>query len=375
MPVRNGFGTAAAIALMTTLGAVLLSACGPDAGGSGPTAAPTGGAAPATGAPGSATPTTATTPAGAAPATGAPATGAPGTATPGAPSGSPAPGGKEVNGTSAANHLTISAGTRTVAMNGTRVDFGTVVRDLAWSPDGRKAAFVDGDGDLVTANPDGTGKAVLAKNPGGETWSHPTWRHATADPGVTVGAEALERFDTIVFASGKGGVLRLEKVPAKTPGAVPEVLTPHNSEGGSEDMPQPPQTGNTWADAGGHRGEIAYANAPTDEVYIYDDYIRPDTRALGKGSQPALSPDGEHVVFVRSVNGHDHLFSRSTRFDRTAETDLTPSATTDYTEPAWSPDGRTVAARTPDGVSTLPADGSAEPVQVSTLKGLPAYRP
>ncbi|MFD8756112.1 hypothetical protein ACFV0O_34810 [Kitasatospora sp. NPDC059577] len=350
MSVRNRFGTAAAIALMTTIGAVLLSACGPENSGSGSTTAPTGAA------PGSA---------------------APGTAAPGAASGSgsPAPGGKEVNGTSAANHLTISTGTRTVAMNGTTVDFGTVVRDLAWSPDGKKAAFVNGDGDLVLANPDGTGKVTLAKNPGGETWSHPTWLHATTDPGVTDVPGALARFDAIVFASSKGGALKLEKVPTKTPGATPEVLTPHNSEGGSDTMPQPPQTGNTWANAGGHRGEIAYANTPANEVYIYDDYIRPATRDLGKGSQPALSPDGEQLVFVRSVNGHDHLFTRSTQFDRKAEKDLTPSATTDYTEPTWSPDGRTIAARTPDGVSTLPADGSAPPAQVSTVKGLPAYRP
>ncbi|RKT08908.1 WD40 repeat protein [Streptomyces sp. 1114.5] len=350
MSVRNRFGTAAAIALMTTVGAVLLSACGPDTTDSGPTAAPTGAA------PGSA---------------------APGTAAPGAPSkpGSPAPAGKEVNGTSAANHLTISTGTQTVALNGTTVDFGTVVRDLAWSPDGKRAAFVNGNGDLVTANPDGTGKVTLAKNPGGETWSHPTWQHATADPGVTDVPGALDRFDTIVFASSKGGVSKLEKVPAKTSGATPEVLTPHSSEGGNENLPQPPQTGNTWANAGGHRGGIAYANTPADEVYIYDDYIRPSTRDMGKGSQPALSPDGEHLVFVRSVNGHDHLFARSTASDQKAEKDLTPSATTDYTEPAWSPDGKTIAARTPDGVSTLPADGSAAPTQVSTVKGLPAYRP
>ncbi|GHF63942.1 hypothetical protein GCM10018790_47340 [Kitasatospora xanthocidica] len=364
MSVRNRFGTAAAIALMTTVGAVLLSACGPDTSGSGATAAPTGTA------PGS---TAGTSAPGSTPGTSAP--GAP--SQPGTPSqaGSPAPGGKEVNGTSAANHLTISTGTQTVAINGATVDFGTAVRDLAWSPDGKKAAFVNGNGDLVTANPDGTGKVTLAKNPGGETWSHPTWLHATREPGDTSGTEGLERFNTIVFAATKGGVLKLERVPTKTPGATPEELTPHNSEGGNDNLPQPPQTGNTWANAGGHRGAIAYANTPANEVYIYDDYIRPAARELAKGSQPALSPDGEHLVFVRSVNGHDHLFTRSTAWDQKTEKDLTPSATTDFTEPAWSPDGRTVAARTPDGISTLPADGSAAPTQVSTIKGLPAYRP
>ncbi|MBD0690204.1 PD40 domain-containing protein [Streptomyces sp. CBMA123] len=346
MPVRNRFGTAAAIALMTTASAVLLAACGPDNSDPG-SAAPsaTGSAAPGTAAPGG-----------------------------GAHSGSPAPGGKEVNGTSAANHLTISTGTKTVAMNGTTVDFGTVVRDLAWSPDGKKVVFVNGDGDLVTANPDGSGKSTLAKAPSGEAWSHPTWQHAAKGPSGDSVPNETERYNNIVFAAAKGGVLRLATVPAK--GGTVADLTPHNSEGGDAGSePQPPQTGNTWANAGGQQAEIAYANTPADEVYIYDDYIRPATQDIGKGSQPALSADGRAIVFVRSVNGHDHLFTRATEHGKSAEKDLTPSATTDYTEPAWSPDGKTVAARTPDGVSTVPADGSAAPAQVSTIKGLPSYRP
>lgn len=344
MSVRNRFGTAAAIALMTTVSAVLLTACGPDS--SDPAASPTSGAPAATGSAG-----------------------------PGGASGSPAPGGKEVNGTSAANHLTISTGARTVALNGTTVDFGTAVRDLAWSPDGKKAVFINGDGDLVTANPDGGGKVVVAKHPAGETWSHPTWQRATKDASNGAVPNATDRFKNLVFASDKGGTLRLETIPATSVGGAPEELVPHNSEGGNANIPQPPQTGNTWANAGGQRGEIAYANTPAGEVFIYDTYIRPNTHSMGKGSQPALSTDGEHLVFVRSVNGHDHLFSRSTAADQKSEKDLTPSATTDYTEPAWSPDGRTIAARTPDGVVTLPADGSAAPTRVSTIKGLPSYRP
>ncbi|MEV7598441.1 LpqB family beta-propeller domain-containing protein [Kitasatospora sp. NPDC089797] len=349
MSVRNRFGTAAAIALMTTASAVLLSACGPDNSD-----------------PGSAAP--------GATGTAAPGGTAPAGAAPGGGSGSPAPGGKEVNGTSAANHLAISTGTRTVAMNGTTVDFGTVVRDLAWSPDGKQVVFVDGSGNLVTAAPDGNGKSTLAKAPAGEAWSHPTWQHAAKDPSGNDVPGATERFNNIVFASAKGGLLQLESVPAK--GGTPQVLTPSSSEGGTDNgIPQPPKTGNTWANAGGRQGSVAYANTPADEVYVYDDYIRPNTHDIGKGSQPALSPDGGHVVFVRSVNGHDHLFSRSTDYQQKTETDLTPAAATDYTEPAWSPDGRTLAARTPDGVSTVPADGSAAPTRVSTIKGLPSYRP
>lgn len=50
--VRNRFGTTAAIALVVGVGAVLVSACGPENGDSAPTAAPTGGAAPTGSTPG-----------------------------------------------------------------------------------------------------------------------------------------------------------------------------------------------------------------------------------------------------------------------------------------------------------------------------------
>ncbi|MFJ9693870.1 TolB family protein [Kitasatospora sp. NPDC101183] len=352
--MRNRFGTAAAIALMTTVSAVLLSACGPD--NSDPVAAPTSGT---TAAPGGS---------GGSGGSGGTGGGGTGKATP------PGPTGQVVNGTSAANHLTISTGGTTVAMNGTTVDFGTAVRDLQWSPDGKRAVFVNGDGDLVTSNPDGGGKTVVAKHPAGETWSHPTWQRSGRDNLADTSPNATERFKNIVFASEKGGAVKLETIPAKSVGGTPEVLAPHNSEGGNENMPQPPQAGNGWPNAGGQRGEIAYANGPANEVFVYDTYIRPNTHSMGKGSQPAISPDGEQVVFVRSVDGHDHLFRRST-LDAKSEKDLTPKAATDYTEPVWSPDGKTLAVRTPDGIATLPSDGSAAPVQVSTVKGLPSFRP
>ncbi|MFD0330721.1 hypothetical protein ACFQZC_27295 [Streptacidiphilus monticola] len=121
-----------------------------------------------------------------------------------------------------------------------------------------------------------------------------------------------------------------------------------------------------------------YANTGDGDVYIRDDYLRQQGGAMTAGSQPAVpaapaqgSPAEGEVVFVRSVGGHDHLFLER----GTSATDLTPNAATDYTEPAVSPDGRTVAARTPDGIVTLTLDGSHTPVKVSDHLGLPAYRP
>ncbi|MFF4650828.1 hypothetical protein [Streptomyces sp. NPDC001380] len=254
-------------------------------------------------------------------------------------------------------------------MGGARVDFGTPVRDLAWSPDGRRAAFVDGRGDLVVSAPDGSGRTVVAGNPGGQTWSHPAWRVMAADP-----RHGFRARNDLVFAARVEGVTGLETVPATGGTPRPLDLPLRAGEGGSGGPL--PQAGNTWPSAGGRYADVAYANPSTGEVYVLDDNLRATSAPVGHGSEPAVSPAGPggEVVFVRSVGGHDHLLvSRATENGRVTR-DLTPYAATDYTEPAFSPDGRTVAARTPDGVVTLPVDGSAGPVRVSDRPGLPAYR-
>ncbi|HEY3477405.1 MAG TPA: hypothetical protein VGL02_00780 [Streptomyces sp.] len=271
-----------------------------------------------------------------------------------------------LNGT-AHNGLTISDGTRYVVMNGTRVDFGTAVRDLAWSPNGAKAAFIDGDGDLAVANPDGSGRVIVAKNPGNQTWSHPTWQVRAYDSQTQ-----LPGVNNLLFAVRNAGVWKLYGIPASAHQGTPKVLS-LNAESGPG-APAIPQTGNSWPNAAGKYGTSVYANAGGD-VYIRDDYLRQQGSKLSTGSEPAMSPAADQdIVFVRSVGGHDHLFLETSTNGGPVYKDLTPHATTDYTEPAFSPDGKTIAARTPTGIVTLPANGSHAPVRISSYTGLPAYR-
>jgi hypothetical protein len=347
-------GTTAAIALVSAVTATgLLTACGPVKG-------------------------TTTTTAAATPSAAGSASGAPTTQPTGATSGGGTTGGGKggsggsgvpisANGT-AGTGLTISNGTSQVLMNGTSVDFGVIVRDLAWSPDGRKAAFVDGSGNLDVANPDGSGRITVAHDPGGQIWSHPAWQVTPADPQYQFAPR-----DNLFFVVSSGGNTRLMEVAADRPNGTPRAL-PLSAEAGAGVAPLP-QTGNIWVNGGGTHGEAVYANTGDGEVYIRDDYLRQQGGATTAGSEPALVDGGQGgIVFVRSVAGHDHVFLD--RLDTQTEQliDLTPHATTDYTEPAVSPDGRTVAMRTPNGIAVVPINGSAAPRLISSATGLPAYR-
>lgn len=263
--------------------------------------------------------------------------------------------------------LTISDGTRHVIVGGRSIDFGTVVRDLAWNPSGSKAAFVDGHGDLVVSDPDGSHRVTVAANPGGQTWSHPTWQVTAADRANQIPAK-----NNLIFSARIHGRTVLEGIKATSNHGSPAKISLNGDPGDGA----VPQTDNTWPNVGGAYGTSVYENTRDGEVYIRDDYLRQQGGALTRGSEPALAPDDEEVVFVRSVHGHDHLFVEDFGTGTDTVKDITPGATTDYTEPAWSPDGRSIAFRAPSGTYTITksAHGFGKPVKVSQHTGLPAYR-
>ncbi|MFF4342766.1 hypothetical protein ACFY00_22905 [Kitasatospora sp. NPDC001540] len=362
MSARARLRRSSAVALVSAITAgsvLLLAACDPsadakaDAKAAAPATTPSRTAAPTA----SASPSAATT-------TGA-ATSAPGTATPSAPAQPPTQPVKAALNLTRGTGLTISTGTNTVLMDGGAVDFGTVVRDLAWSPDGKRAAFVDGNGNLETSDPDGSHQTVVAEAPSGVTWSHPTWQVFT--PNAEENSTYLKPKNNLQFTADDHGTLRILSVPAQ--GGTP---APIHLNGPSDDTPTPiPQTGNLWPNVGNRIGSSVYANKDDGQVYIRDEYLRQEGMAVAKGSQPDRDEEGD-IVFVRSVAGHSHLFTKGSDY-RAPERDLTPQATVDYTEPAFSPDGKTIAFRAPDGIYTVPAKGGT-PTKVSDTVGLPAYR-
>ena len=271
-----------------------------------------------------------------------------------------------VNGT-AGNGLTISNGSPYVVMNGTVVDFHIDVRDLAWNPAGTKAAYIDSYGDLETANANGTDRDIVAIHPAGTVFTRPTWQVTKASD-VQVHNPAL---DNLVFTATAGGTSRLESVSATVHFGKPTVPYLEHYNG----LAPLPQTGNAWptASGGSYDAILAYDNTGNGEVYIHDDYARAQGGAIGKGSEPALSPNGGEIAFVRSVAGHDHLFVESLNGTGVA-VDITPFAKTDCTEPVWSPDGSYLAFHTSTGTDFVSRTGATVPLRESSYVGVPAFR-
>ncbi|HEX3343250.1 MAG TPA: hypothetical protein VHS09_01705 [Polyangiaceae bacterium] len=61
---------------------------------------------------------------------------------------------------------------------------------------------------------------------------------------------------------------------------------------------------------------------------------------LGEGSDPAFSPRGDRIAFVRTADGHSHVFVA--KADGTGARQLTDGPDDDR-QPAWSPDGSSLA--------------------------------
>ncbi|CAM2010418.1 LpqB family beta-propeller domain-containing protein [Acanthopleuribacter pedis] len=91
---------------------------------------------------------------------------------------------------------------------------------------------------------------------------------------------------------------------------------------------------------------VAISTTPAKDVFL--------TNYPGRERQPALSPDGSRVAFVREQAGHRHIFMIDAHGN--GERALTTAAA-DHDDPAWSPDGTRLAFTRshPNGVHLLTA--------------------
>ncbi|MBA4861055.1 cell wall-binding repeat-containing protein [Streptomyces sp. PSKA54] len=183
----------------------------------------------------------------------------------------------------------------------------------AWSPDGSRVAYVK-DGRVETRRYTGS---TLVKIPERDTprgVGHPTF---------------LYTGNTIVYSEGG----RLRYAPSDGSRYAEPLFS--TAEDGCDRQP-----------SASVNGLIAFVRtgdtcgSPTGSaIWLYDDTTGGFTKLTDNGDNPAISPDGTQVAFVREADGLSRLFVINV--DGTGERQLTFTDAA-YT-PAWSPSGTRIA--------------------------------
>jgi hypothetical protein len=226
-------------------------------------------------------------------------------------------------------------------------------------------AYVDGNGNIATARPDGGDVHVLTRTDKGIKRARPTWAAA----GRTI--EFTER--------GRDGVWRLVTVSSNSvaPGAE-QVAWLGGTESHGDTAPS--AVGAPAAVPGDltlNRLAYQHAGAKGPEVWILDGNQRePSPVKVGAGSQPTFAPDGQRVAFIGRGG---QLFVEAIVNRNSGATVQITFGVKGISSPAWSPDGSRIAFRTAndvESVSAKPTSATKNPVRVeSKTPGTPAYRP
>lgn len=265
---------------------------------------------------------------------------------------------------------TVSNGTNRVLINHTAVSFPSTVTDAAWAPDGTRLVYVDGDGNIATARPDGTGVRVLTRSKPGVKRAQPAFEDGGGE---------------IVFSErGTDGVWRLKGVGADgqddpASGGHGEALLDSIGDG----------AGDTAASAvydlavlsfDGPVSSLAYQHqgANGGEIWILDRNQRgPQGRKARDGAQPAMAPDAKRLAFVGSDG---QLYTEALPITSSSTAVRITVGIVGLTHPVWSPDGTRIAfgtASNVESVSAAAASGAAgnPPTVESPSPGVASYEP
>ena len=244
----------------------------------------------------------------------------------------------------------ISDGSATLTIGGVPVTFPTKVTEAAWSPDGSRIAFIDGDGNVSTARPDGSSLVVLVKPAKGAKLSDPVW----AGGGVVY----------VEQSSNGSHSLRAAAFPDQrnhddydTNAFIGQDLQP---------LPETAEPAAAWySDINGDYDAAAFEHQGTKgpEIWFhtFDSNSRGGANPAQKafdGSWPAIG--GHDLAFV-GANGQIEVSKGLPQYgsgaggDSLKATQITTAAVKP-THLTWTADGKSVAYSTPSGIASVPDD-------------------
>jgi Tol biopolymer transport system component len=187
-------------------------------------------------------------------------------------------------------------------------------------PNGRLAyeSTRDGDSEIFTVNPDGTGETQLTSNSG--TDNQPAWSPDGSK---------------IAFASNAGLLGDFEIYVMNADGSNPINVS---------NYPDASDTDPTWSPDGTQIAFVSDFDGSPDIWKMNADGTGRVNLTTGEGSfdaDPAWSPDGSRIAFASDRTGNFDVFTMNT--DGSGQTNLTLSPGAWDSFPNWSPDGTQIA--------------------------------
>lgn len=255
--------------------------------------------------------------------------------------------------------LSASNGGQTIKFSDTS-SLSTVdhVSQGAWSADGSRFAYVDGQSGIDT----------LRWDDGGDTLSI---YDGSVDSSVNQ-HPTFSQTGSIVYWSQQAAA-----------GTARTIQFGWTDGGGGGDAAAEPGFDYMHPDAGPgftlvFQRQADSGGTPTGQadVYGFTDWWNQTSPSLmvSNASSPAISPDGTKLAFVRLDGTHTQVYVSD--LSGNGAVAVTADAV-NHDNPTWSPDGNTIAFNEGSAVYTALADSSqaASPVVVNGLSGLPAYQP
>ncbi len=221
------------------------------------------------------------------------------------------------------------------------------VDSVAWSPDGSRAVFASHQGEIATMRFDD---------------DTDIWYVEDAEPSVERRQVTWRGAGSVAWAERDSGGVHRIMGDTSSYGWTPWQITP--DDGAEYTNPD-----------GALDGRLVYQRGAN--AVVLHDFTLGDTAAeqqislIANAANPAFSPDGTKVAFVRAGNIWVLTINEVSDTADDEFLQITTSGSDD--NPTWSPNGQTLAFSNSGSVKTVPAAGGT--ATSAGITGIPAYRP